>query len=86
MRHNPRTGRRLNLRPPADCCAHLLGQLESDAVVDLAERRDVVVGAGLLSAKLIGGEANDLEALVVVGRVELLQAGVLERRGQCVRQ
>lgn len=56
---------------------HLLGQREGDAVVDLAERGDVLVRSGLLAAKLVRREAEDLEAALVVGGVQLLEAGVL---------
>ena len=42
---------------------------ESDAVVELAEGLDVVVGAGVLAVELVAGEAEDGE----VFRVALLQ-------------
>lgn len=55
---------------------------EGDAVVELAEALDLVVGGGLLAGELVAGEAEDDE-LVGVGLVEalvqLLQAGVLGR-------
>lgn len=46
-------------------------------MVDLAERGDVLVRSGLLAAKLVRREAEDLEAALVVGGVKLLEAGVL---------
>lgn len=53
---------------------------EGDAVIDLAEALDVVVGAGLLAAELVAGEAQDDEVVGVLlldVLVQLLQAGVL---------
>lgn len=44
---------------------------EGDAVVDLAEGLDVVVGAGVLAAELVAGEADD-EEIVGVFALELL--------------
>lgn len=57
----------------------LLHDGEGHAVVDLAEVLDVVVGAGLLAAELVAGEAEDLEVRVLGGDVlvELLEALVL---------
>lgn len=55
---------------------------EADAVVDLAEALDLVVGPGLLGPELVAREAEDLEVLRVLGLdvlVELLEAGVLGR-------
>lgn len=55
---------------------------ERDAVVDHAELLDVVVGAWVLSTKLVAGEADDLEVVGVLGfdvLVELLEAGELGR-------
>lgn len=46
-------------------------------MVDLAEALDLVVRAGLLPAKLVAGEAEDDEALVLELLVELLEPGVL---------
>jgi hypothetical protein len=58
----------------------LLHDGEGDAVVDLAEALDLLVGPGLLGAELVAGEAEDDEIVRVllldVGP-ELLQAGVL---------
>lgn len=58
----------------------LLHDGEADAVVELAEVLDVVLGAGLLAAKLVAGEAEDDKIIGVrlleLG-VELLQASVL---------
>lgn len=53
---------------------------ERDAVVELAEGLDVVVGAGLLTTKLVAGETeNDKVVGVLLPKVlvELLEAGVL---------
>lgn len=46
-------------------------------MVDLAKALNLVVGAGLLAAKLVAREAEDDEALVLVLLVELFEAGVL---------
>lgn len=53
---------------------------EGDAVVELTEGLDVRVGAGLLRAELVAGEAEDLKTLRVLGvqrLVERLERGVL---------
>jgi len=50
---------------------------ERDAVVLLAEGRDLVLGARLLVAELVAREAEDGEALAGVLVVQLLQAFVL---------
>lgn len=53
---------------------------EGDAVVELAELLDLLVGAGLLAAELVAGEAEDDEVVGVLlaHRVpQFLQAGVL---------
>lgn len=58
----------------------LLHDGEADAIVNLAEVLNVVVGAGLLSAKLVAGEAKDDKVVRVrLGEllVEVLEAGVL---------
>lgn len=59
---------------------NLLHDGEGDAVVDLAEVLDLVVGAGLLAAKLVTGEAEYDKVVAVLlldVLVELLEAGVL---------
>lgn len=48
---------------------------EADAVVDLAEVLDLVVGAGLLGAELVAGEADNLE-LVRVLLLDLVVQGL----------
>ena len=50
---------------------------EGDGVVDGAEFGDFLVGAGLLLAEVVGGEAEDDEAAVFVLLVEGFEAGVL---------
>ena len=55
----------------------LLHQGEGDAIVQPAELDDLFVGAGLLMAELVAGEAYDDEALVLVLLVEGLEAVVL---------
>ena len=58
----------------------LLHDGEGDAVVELAEALDVVVGAGLLAAELVAGEAEDDKVVAVLlahGLVQGLEAGVL---------
>ena len=45
---------------------YLLHDLEGDAIVDLTEVSYLLIGAGVLSAKLIAGEAEQDESLVVV--------------------
>jgi hypothetical protein len=68
----------------------LLHDGEAHAVVDLAELLDVIVGAGLLAAELVAGEAEDDKVLRVLGLEvgpELLEAGVLRGEaalGSCV--
>ena len=52
-------------------------QREGDAVVDAAELLDLLVGAGLLMAELVAGEADDDESLVLILLVERLEAVVL---------
>ena len=49
---------------------------EADTIVDLAEFLDLVVGAGILGAELVAGEAEDGEVVAVLGfqfLVEFLQ-------------
>lgn len=48
--------------------AHLLGNREGNAVVDLAKGEDLVVGAGLLGLELVAGELEDVsdQRLVIV--------------------
>lgn len=56
---------------------------ERDAVVDLAELLDLVVGARLLARKLVAGEAEDDEVVAVLladRGVQLLEARVLARQ------
>ena len=53
---------------------------ERDAEVRLAELGDLLVGARLLAGDVVGGEAEDHEALVAVLAIELLEA--LELRGE----
>jgi hypothetical protein len=58
----------------------LLHDGEGDAVVELAEALDVVVGAGLLATELVAGEAEDGEVvgvLLLELLVESLKAGIL---------
>ena len=58
----------------------LLHDGEADAIVDLAEVLDVVVGPGLLGAELVAGKAEDDKVVRVrLGEllVEVLEAGVL---------
>lgn len=55
----------------------LLEHREGDAVVELAEGRNVVGRTGLLAAKLVAGEADDGESLVLVLLVQLLETLVL---------
>ena len=50
---------------------------EFDAIVQVTERFDVGVGAGLLMSELIAREAEDFESARVVLGVELLQTFVL---------
>lgn len=53
---------------------------EGDAVVELAEALDVVVGAGLLAGELVAWEAEDDKVVGVLlgdALVDLLEAGVL---------
>lgn len=53
---------------------------EGDAVVELAEALDVVVGAGFLAGKLVAWEAEDDKVVGVLlgdALVDLLKAGVL---------
>jgi hypothetical protein len=63
---------------------------ETDAVVDLAERLDLVVGARVLPTELIAREADDFKVIRVRGLevfVEFLEAGELGREaafGGCV--
>lgn len=52
---------------------------EGDAVVELAELRDLLVVLGLLPAELVAREAEDDEALLLVLVVQRLQALVLRR-------
>ena len=59
---------------------NLLHDGEADAVVELAELLDLIVGARLLAAKLIAREAQDgkvIRVLLLEILVELLEAGVL---------
>ena len=53
---------------------------ERDAVVLLAERADLLLGAGLLVAELVAREAEHHQPLVGVVVVQLLQALVLRRQ------
>lgn len=58
----------------------LLHDGEADAVVELAEALDLLVGAGFLAAELVAGEAEDdkvIGVLLLEAGVELLEAGVL---------
>lgn len=55
----------------------LLENGEGDAVVELAEGGDLVSGSGLLATKLVAGEADDGESLILVLLVDLLEALVL---------
>lgn len=58
----------------------LLHDGEGDAVVDLAEALDLLVGPGLLGAELVAGEAEDdkvVRVLLLDLGPELLEAGVL---------
>lgn len=58
----------------------LLHDGEADAIVDLAEVLDLIVGAGLLGAELVAGEAEDLKVFGVLGLdalVDLLETFVL---------
>ncbi len=48
-------------------------------MVDLAELGDFLVSPGVLVHELVRGEADDLEALVLVLLVQLLEASVLGR-------
>lgn len=67
----------------------LLQDGEGDAVVDLAEALDVVVGAGLLGAELVAREAQDDKVVAVLGPhvlVQLLQARVLRREAALGRR
>lgn len=63
---------------------------EGDAIVELAETLDVVVGAGFLAAKLVAGEAEDDKVVGVLGAdllPDLLEPGVLRGEaalGRCV--
>lgn len=53
---------------------------EGDAVVDLTEGLDLIIGAWVLAAELVAGEADDDEVIGVLlldVLVELLQAGEL---------
>jgi len=50
---------------------------EGDGVVDGAELGDLLIGAGLLSGEVVGGEAEDDEAAILVGLVEGFEGGVL---------
>lgn len=56
---------------------NLLENGESDTVVELAELSDLLISAGFLASKLVGGESNNLKALVVVLFVQCLQTLVL---------
>lgn len=56
----------------------LFRQGEGDAVVQLAEAGDLFFGAGFLAQKLVAGEADDNE-LVLVFVVQFLQRFVLRR-------
>lgn len=62
---------------------------EGDAVVDLAEVLDLVVGAGLLRAELIARESEDGEVVAVACAqvlVQLLEALVLRRQAALRRR
>lgn len=56
---------------------NLLHDGEADAVIELAELRNLLGGAWLLACKLVAWEPEHLETLVVVLLVELLEVGVL---------
>ena len=45
-----------------------------------AELGDLLVGAGLLAAEVVGGKAENLKAAVLVGPVELLETLILARQ------
>ncbi len=62
----------------------LLRERERHVVVGAAERRDLVGAAGLLLAELVAGDADHVEALVLVLVLELLQPFVL--RGQAAER
>ena len=55
----------------------LCHQGEGDAIVEAAEIRNLLIGAGLLSGELVAGEADDDKSLVLVLLVEGLKAVVL---------
>src|SRR5882757_8643699 len=57
----------------------LLEQGKGDVELGGAEVLDLFVGTGFLPSEVIGGEAEDLEAAVFVGAVELLETLVLWR-------
>src|SRR5579863_7327567 len=57
----------------------LLKHGKADAVVLFAEGADLLGAAGLLSAELIAGKAEHLEAAVLIGAVNIFEAGVLGR-------
>ena len=50
---------------------------EADLILGRAELLDLFVGPGLLRAKLVGGEGQDLESLALVFLVDRLQVFVL---------
>src|SRR5271170_4434132 len=54
-------------------------QREVDAIIQLAEFLDLIVISGLLMAELVAREGQQLEALVLVLRIQLLQTVVLRR-------
>ncbi len=58
---------------------------EGDVVVDAAELLDLGVVARLLVAELVAREADDLQALVLVGAVQRLEALVLRREAALAR-
>ena len=61
-------------------------QRKRDAVVDLAERLDLLLAAGLLRAELVAGKAEDLEPLAVQLLVERLEPLVLRRESALARR
>ena len=58
---------------------------KADAVVELAERGDLVVRARVLGAELVAREADHDQALVAVVLPELLEAGELRREAALAR-
>lgn len=70
----------INGRGPVAVDIDLLHNGKADTIIDLAEVLDIFVGAGLLGAKLVAGEAEEddvVGVLLLEGLVESLEAGVL---------